>query len=201
MPAEDKLVEVEIHRRGLRQTMDRVSYQRAWCHCVDAIEEFWSRFYAEGKDHFSNFEPWIGPINKSRRKDPVLRYLIEARHQNQHGLFTLSWSQGHYRVGEGFSGLVRNVVIYKDGSYEAAITPNGSNQQEDLVRHVGGKPILPSIHNARTKETFCPPSSHMGQTLPQINPTAAIDAGLSYYKKLLDNAREKFLDLKNETQP
>ncbi|HEC15960.1 MAG TPA: hypothetical protein ENI99_05215 [Sedimenticola sp.] len=74
---------------------DRVTYEREWNEFVDALEEAWNRFYEEGKQLSSKFPPWAGKYIKIRKKDPLLSYLINARHKSQHALLSMDWEQGY----------------------------------------------------------------------------------------------------------
>lgn len=180
-----------MHMLGLRRSQDRVSFEYAWLHCVDGLEEFWAKFYAIGKKHFSNFEPWIGPMNKQRRKYSLLRYLIEAGHQNQHGLINLNWVGGHIRIGQGFNGQISDLVIYKDVSYVADVRPSSFNKGGmDVVKHHGGEPKLPGIFNRKTKKSFAPPSSKHGVT---HTPQSIIKSGYEHYDDLIKQAQTKFI--------
>lgn len=87
------LAKAAAHR--MSGAKDRVTYEREWNEFVDALEEAWNRFYEEGKQLSSKFPPWAGKYIKIRKKDPLLSYLINARHKSQHALLSMDWEQGY----------------------------------------------------------------------------------------------------------
>lgn len=188
----EKLNEAELCALNMRNVKDRVSYESAWAQAVDCLEEFWAKFYSDGKSVSSKFEPWAGKIIKERKDDQLLQYLTQARHQNQHGNLSIAWSRGSYEIGRNFAGQISDLIIYKDGTFSADISAHAKNYDPDIVKHVGGAPTLPAIHNRKFNQTFCPPVAHLGKSCLGLSPHAVILRGLAYYKKVLQDAVEKF---------
>lgn len=46
----------------MEDAKDRIQYEGGWTRLVDSLEEFWTRFFDEGKNTFSAFQPWAGAI-------------------------------------------------------------------------------------------------------------------------------------------
>lgn len=170
---------------------DRVSYQAAWSRFVGALEEFWNGFQW-GKCAFSAFPPWVAAEDKKRRADEALNYLIEARHQVQHGGHPLEWEESRYRLGgPTFNGLIQQTAIYNDGTFAAEAQPAPGSAEFAIVLE-GGGPRLPAIHNKQTKKDFSPPTLHQG--LPLANNLPPHELGklaLAYYQGVLRRAAEK----------
>lgn len=190
--AREKLVEAEHALDKMRNAQNRVSYESAWSCFVDSIEEFWCRFFDEGKSTFTAFQPWAGAIDKERKSDELLQYFYQARHQSQHGRIPMSWDEPKLILGRGFSGRLYGLRIYPDGSYEDQSRPSDPNAKPFLVEHAPGKPILPTIENKRHKQLFSPPTHHRGKSLSDRSPVAVAKLILGYYDQVLAKAVEKF---------
>lgn len=191
--AREKLVEAESALAAMQSARNRVSYEMAWSQFVDAVEEFWCRFFDEGKTSFTNFQPWAGAIDKERKDDETLQYFYQARHQSQHGRIPISWEQPQLILGRGFSGHMYGLKIYPDGSYDAQAESIGPAGQQFVVEHAPGNPVLPTIENKRHKQTFSPPSRHIGIPVVDRSPTKVSRMVLDYYRNVLNRAIAKFV--------
>ncbi len=191
--AREKLEEADTALAEMERAHDRVSYEAAWSQFVDSIEEFWSRFFDEGKNTFSNFQPWAGAIDQERKDDETLQYFYQARHQSQHGRIPMLWEQPQLILGRGFAGAMYELRIHPDGSYEAKAEPNDPAGQPFLVEHAPGKPALPTIENKRYKQSFSPPSKHNGTQIVDRSPNAVARLVLGYYRRVLSQAIHQFV--------
>lgn len=190
--SQEKLCEAEQAINAMKSSRDRVTFERSWADFVDAIEQAWAKFFHEGKRAFSDFQPWAGPRDKERKKDDLLRYLIESRHQSQHGNFSLAWETGSMEVAPGFSGYIKELKIYPNGTYDIEAEPLSDSGPEATVVHDPGKPLLSTIYNRKTKQYFHPPTNHLGKGIGDVRPVNAAKLGLKYYKNLFGEAFEKF---------
>jgi hypothetical protein len=195
--AREKLDEADTALAEMQRAHDRVAYEVAWSQFADSVEEFWCRFFDEGKTTFSNFAPWAGAIDQERKDDETLQYFYQARHQSQHGRIPMSWEQPRLVLGRGFAGRMYGLRIHPDGSYEAQAEPNSSAGQPFLVEHAPGKPVLPTIENKRYKQTFPPPSKHNGNPIADRSPNAVARLVLDYYTRVLSQAITKFVGASN----
>ena len=191
--AREKIVEAEAALAAMRSARDRVSYEAAWSHLVDSVEEFWCRFFDEGKVSFSDFQPWAGSINRERKTDETLQYFYQARHQSQHGRIPMSWEQPKLIIGRGFAGRMYGLRIHLDGSYEDQTAPNDSCGTPFRVEHASGKPILPTIENKLHRQFFPPPKIHNDNPIVDSSPTAVAQLVIEYYRGVLSQAIAKFV--------
>ena len=198
--AGEKLLEAETALAKMQSAHDRVSYEAAWSQFLDSIEEFWCRFFDEGKTTFTNFQPWAGAIDQKRKDDETLQYFYQARHQSQHGRIPMTWEQPQLILGHGFAGRLYELRIHHDGSYEARAEPNNSDALPFFVEHEFGKPILPTIKNTRHKQTFPAPSKHNGNPIADHSPHAVARLVLDYYEHVLSRAITKFVGASDAKQ-
>jgi len=168
----------------------RHAYEMAWSACVDALEQAWVHCYGEAQRRGGRLAPWAGRIVHERRRDPLLRYLIEARHQSQHGGVLLDWNAEQLIIGRGFAGRLYGLHIHRDRTFDADSMPVTPGAPDLAVTSRGLEPRLPTIANRRSGERFEPPRSHRGQDLAEVTPRVVAMHGLSYCQDTLRRARE-----------
>lgn len=190
----EKLDEAEQAIDQMRNASDRIAFEAGWIRFVDSLEESWNRFFDEGKTCFSEFQPWAGAIDAKRKKDEMLSYLYQARHQSQHGRISLRWTEPRMLMAPNFGGLIRSLKIFPDGSYEidATNTDPDTSQPDATVELDPGNAELPIIENKRHKQSFNPPTTFNGQPLAEQSPVAVAERGLMFYRDVLAQAKTKF---------
>jgi hypothetical protein len=188
----DKVAEAESGITYMRRAKHRVGYEAGWTRFVDSIEEAWARFYAEGIQNHRKFRGWISKHNKTRQKDELLCYITQARHQSQHGIIALAWSPGSgISVGQGFAGAMSELKIYSDGSFEAEAQAAPSSPKPFAVYFDPGKATLPTVENKKFKQTFPPPTTHLGKSIAGIGPIEASEQTLLFYRAVFDAAKRE----------
>lgn len=190
--ATEKLHEAELGLSQMLNAKDRIEFEQGWTRSIDCIEEFWTRFFHEGRNSFSNFQPWAGAIDAERKNDHLLQYLYQARHQSQHGRIALEWDEGLLQIAPGFNGQLRGLKIFPDGTFELDSTPAHPSVREAHVVFSGGNARLPVIHNRKHKQLFNPPKEHRGVPLHDLSPIHVIRLGLEYYVSIVNVAVKKF---------
>jgi len=179
----------------MTQSGDRTAYESAWNEFVDFLESSWTTFFHDGKSLSSKFPPWAGRFESERRKDELLRYMVQSRHMAQHGRLELEWEPGKLRLGaekEGVS-LFRNFKIYSDGSneieYKSFVPGN-----KPKVTFEPGNSMLPTVKNARHKQSFAPPTAHLGKKLGTKDPVYVARLAIAYYQEVYAKGAAKFLE-------
>jgi hypothetical protein len=190
--ASEKLHEAALGITQMESATDRIEYESGWTHFVDSLEEFWSRFFDEGKTKFTDFQPWTGALNAQRKQDPLLHYLYQARHQSQHGRIALAWEEGKLLIAPDFFGTIRDLRINKEGSFEVDANPIGGSNAQVRIVHDSGRPQLPVIENKRYKQTFAPPTVHLSQPLADMSPIHVARLGLAFCENIFHQAFAKF---------
>ncbi len=198
--AMEKLLEAAAGIKQIQGAEDRIAYEAGWTRFVDSIEEFWVRFFDEGKERFSTFQPWAGSIEKVRKEDELLRYLYQARHQSQHGRIALDWTEGKLDIALVFSGCIKGLRIFDDETYVFDATPLAGSEVEAVVTHSPGSPQLPMIHNRRHKHEFPPPQTHLSKSCEGVSPEALAEMAFRFYDGVLANALTKFQEATHSRQ-
>lgn len=193
--AAEKLSEAAGAIALMETAPDRIQYEAGWTGFVDSIQEFWTRFVAEGTDKFKKFPPWAGKIQAYRKNDELLQYLYQSRHQSQHGILSVDWVGGGtvHVGGPDFFGTVRDLGIGHDNTYQADMEKSlGSNAPFKLVLDPG-HPVLPTIYDNKHGQQFCPPQFHLGAALNTRTPLTVARLALNYYEDVLKRGLQKFV--------
>lgn len=153
-------------------------------HCVPEILRTTARNDATARQ-------WIGSkFTHEIRKDPVLRFLLQARGTDFHGI-------------EG--GTTPHVEGAKYLGYETNLPFGASIRAPDGTRHEmsGGAIVLEGhvrsfsftfrLSSVTDKDgnTFEPPESHFGEKLADASPVAVAGIALDYYRSLLTEAAKR----------
>jgi hypothetical protein len=190
--ATEKLQEADSGLLQMTNAKDSIEFEQGWIRSVDCLEQFWTRFFDEGKNQFTNFQPWACAIDAQRKSDPLLHYLYQARHQSQHGRISLEWEEERLQIAPGFNGHIRGLQIFSDGTFNLDAVPAHPSVREAAVVFSGGDARLPIINNRKHKQLFNPPKEHRGMALHGLSPMEAIRLGIEYYVTILNQAFEKF---------
>ena len=190
--ASEKMHEAADALAQMRNAQDRINYEAGWTRFVDSLEEFWTRFYDEGKATFPAFQPWAGSVVALRKDEELLKYLYQARHQSQHGRIAMQWEESKHLIAPNFNGHIRGLRIFPDGTYEIDAAPLHPTLPDATIVHDPGNPILPTIENKKHKQTFNPPTIFRGQPILDRAPLSVAQIGLDFYEEILSQALEKF---------
>lgn len=127
---------------------------------------------------------WFGAVNTERRRDPLLRYLYEARNDEEHGL-ALSASHSpnlyHVRAERDYSGefLVRPV-----GPTEIEVFGSDGKPIGQQIGFELGTSKLEEITEKDGKRKVPPPTKHLGEPMAS-EPMVAASLGLRWLEALV----------------
>jgi len=189
----EKLDEAAIGISLMQQPGNSIIFSSGWKRFVDALEQSWVCFFDEGKRQFTDFQPWAGRVDAKRRKDPLLRYILEARHQSQHGGTAIEWTAPVLRIAPTFNGAVHRIRTFDDGTYEIEARPLQPWMPQATVDYSPGEPILRTIINSRyPDQQFPPPTEHQVGAEADTSPLAVAEIGHRFYAGVYAEALEKF---------
>ncbi len=191
--ARRKLDEAAEALRAMEAARDRNECEDGWTRFVDSLEEFWHRFYQEGKEKFDEFPGWVKDRNTLIEADPLLNYLRNARHQNQHGRLSLTWNSPRLRIGSpGFNGHIGDVRIFQDGTYSVDADRTPGSLHAPVLSIEPGDPSIPPVTNRG--KLFSPPTEHLGELIGSTHPLAIGNRGWNWYNNAFCDAIEEFGD-------
>ena len=139
---------------------------------------------------------WFGGKNKLRTKDPLLKYMHQARNSDEHGIAPILAHKGDSILlgtttqgSSGRSGIYfNNVTITNSGLKGEYVVDGGGELTITQAPHVQ----LIAVTNERYKNTFDPPAEHLGKMLSDRSPIGIGALWLSYLGDLVMEASSSF---------
>lgn len=160
-----------------------------WVEFLHRLDRIWNKAEA----HFClspKWRGWSGPYSHTRRKDPLLRYMVHARNCAEHGLASLAEKlPGSFRAGVMFPkpGASTEFRMMIDKDRRIHIVPLKGDL--DVSIQNSSLRLLP-VENRGV--TFPVPSEHLGRQIDPANIPALALLGLEYYEAFVTAAEEKF---------
>lgn len=191
----EKLNEAILGIEQMKSAEDRISYESGWVRFIESLQESWSSFYEEGLSTSTKFQPWAGKFEKVRKSDELLRYLVQSRHQSQHGNIAMEWHSGSIQIAPGYFGHLKGLVINADGTFEVEANPLGKIHDRVQLKHDTGTPRLPVVVNRQHKQSYTPPETHLGKDITSLLPHELGTRAVDFYKGVYDSAIKKFSGL------
>tara|TARA_R110002012_G_scaffold85282_4_gene212771 strand:+ start:1057 stop:1659 length:603 start_codon:yes stop_codon:yes gene_type:complete len=194
------VLKAESRLRIARKALDDMSKAESHQEFADT----WYSFLTAAKNVYTSLEQgakdspqcrqWFGKIKSTRKSDPLLQYLFQARDDEEHGIdFGMEEKPGSLAIGvhkPGFSGdfTIRSLayVSNKDFSIDAK-----SND---------GKPVLVEVTPFRSELKtvtgrgdikYHPPKFHLGKPLPNNTPIVVGRLALSYLSAIVEDAGKR----------
>jgi hypothetical protein len=188
-------VALEKARSRLRSAIRAVEALRA-AEGDDEIHDHWLDFLIAWKGVYSKVQQaaketpqelqWFGAVNKERKADPLLRYLFEARNDEEHGLvYSVQRDLGVYafRVPE-FTGHLKFGM--DDDGNPCMVDAEGKKISE-LTHKDGGEISLHAVSERDSKKKVPPPTSHFDEPI-EPKPIPVAQAGLRWIAALVATA-------------
>jgi len=152
------------------------AFETNWIDFLINLEKVWKKSELECRNYL-NFQPWQGKYQRERRKDPLLKYLKNARDADQHSLQFITSEKGYsceivypsngfiLKIGES----IRVIATSEDPRIEAEPVENRKIIYELPINHLGKKLINPN------------------------DPLEIAELGFNYYEEYLRAIRAKFI--------
>lgn len=170
----------------MRQAENLEQLEEHWKDFLSKLERVWHKAY----NHFSRspkWNGWKGKYEQARKKDPLLSYLVNARHADEH---TVSDITGRETGGIGINPAEgKGLYIEKMEIRNGVI--NIKSPQNLAICFIPDKvKLLPVTNYGRVYEV---PTSHLGTPIDPSNVVAVAEVAASYYAKFLEEARAFFV--------
>ena len=152
-----------------------IDFESKWIDFLHNLEKVWKKAELECSN-IQNFEPWQGSFKSARRKDPLLKYLKNARDADQHS--------------------IQPITIKKDSEINITSPKDGAVFYSGDAIKITSEIKNPRIETKPFKNRgviYEPPIEHLGQKLKDPNdPIELAELGTKYYEEFLNKIREKF---------
>lgn len=163
-------------------------FEEQWKEFLRRLERSWSKAQAHyGKS--PKWNGWQGKIDRQRRTDALLSYLVNARGAEEHTVNEISEIEKDsidINPAEGNSLFIEQLEIRS-----GVITTLRSPQKIRIDFIPGKMRLLPVINRGRT---YGVPTLHLGK---QINPEKVVEVArtaFGFYEKVIAEAEAKFVE-------
>lgn len=159
---------------------DLGGFQDAWSDFLIAANGVYSKLKAGAKGH-GRSEPWFGRHQRLQTKDPLLRYVHQARNADEHGL----------KFG---TAMEATYTFHGSGEPKALFSPDGKllglniRIQAAKMSLKSQRPVLVQITNSMHGDTFDPPDSHLGEPIDDPYPVYVAGLTILYLQKMIEEA-------------
>ncbi|MGH8403771.1 MAG: hypothetical protein ACRESO_10275, partial [Gammaproteobacteria bacterium] len=96
---------------------------------------------------------------------------------------------------------IKNLSLNPDGSFEYEATSADPSKPEMRLVADLGEPRLPAIVNKKYRQSYPPPTEHLGNRLATVSPVVIGEAGLRFYEGVLNSALAEFDYSYRESMP
>lgn len=166
------------------KTMDE--FESDWRGFLNCLEKIWQKVERSCQPMRNTFEPWQGTYHGLRKKDMLLRYLKQARDADNHSIQDVAKIQPGsmgYKFINPNGGYIKHMEI-KNGQ---VVHYEGDPM---IVEETPPHPVAIAVKN--NGEWFNPPTSHLGQAIPNHHPVTLAELGLKFYAAYIDEVESKF---------
>jgi hypothetical protein len=147
-------------------------FQSLWTDFILAASAIYSKLEQGAKGN-SKSEAWFGRKKHERRKDPLLRYLQQARNADEHGLeLSMQQLEPQIQIRTGETGGSAHVQKAKGPKGEPGVQITNLGTTPITITPLNPFAHLATVKDTRFGDSFDPPSAHLGK--PIENPSTAI---------------------------
>ena len=145
------------------------------------------------ENQVKDYGQWKKPYAKLRKKEPLLKYLKQARNAEMHGISeSVSASSGIEIEDKTGRGMQIKAIEYtlKEGLLEINLKTN------DLFTDVNVKlmPIDPKLVKVQNRSKwYNPPKTYLGNKIDDLHPISIAEIGYKFYKSYISDA-ERWLN-------
>jgi hypothetical protein len=188
--AEDRLRKAEAALKRVEIAQMYEEFAAAWSDFVTLCATIFSVLETASKDN-PKCKTWFGTCNNERTADPLLSYMKQTRHVEEHGIEPVTQQEVGFIKFLGNSHI-QNMKVAQSGSLRlltATVTiPPGA----ELQLHM--KPSsakLVSVANPKYGDTFEVPTMHLGQPLSDCSPANVAKLCFTFHQRVVGEARAR----------
>lgn len=161
-------------------------YEEHWKEFLRRVERCWNKAHAHyGKS--PKWNGWHGRIDRLRRTDPLLSYLVNARGAEEH---TVNEITTRHPGGIGINPAEGNSLYIERMEVNNGVISVRSPQKIKVDFIPARMGLLPVTNRGRTYVT---PTLHLGNTIDPQNVQAVAGMALAFYEQVLREAEAFFV--------
>lgn len=161
-------------------------YEENWKEFLRRVERCWSKV----QSHYGKrpkWNGWQGRIDRLRRTDPLLAYLVSSRGAQEH---TVNAITTRHPGGIGINPAEGNSLYIEHMEGNNGVVSIRSPQKLKIDLIPGRMGLIPVTNRDRTYAT---PTSHLGKTIDPDDVSAVARAALDFYEQAVRDAENFFV--------
>ncbi|WGI26589.1 hypothetical protein QEN58_05895 [Halomonas alkaliantarctica] len=183
---QQELNEATVHVIGMENADSLDAFEKHWRGFLHHLERVWNKSQAHFKNHPA-WNGWKGQYDRTRRQDPLLSYLINARGADEHTVAEITYRVPGNTTISNNSG--RPITITKGDFTGRGTARYEADGELDIKFNPGRTKLLP-VYNRGVE--YRPPTSHKDES---IDPNDVIDVarkGVEFYDEMLRLTTARF---------
>jgi len=187
--------DLEIAKKQIKVMASTTNFKvfyEAWENYLIRIERSWERAERILRDR-KGIQQWIKPYKALRKKDPLLKYLKQARNAETHAV-TNTIDINPKIVVKDKLGRPFTVRDTKTRMEKGTLNIDIDTGHDALFLYE--TKVIPSVPQftkiINRGKRFDPPLSHLDNDIENIHPVDAAKSGLMFYQTFLTDAEEKY---------
>ena len=152
-----------------------IDFESNWIDFLNNLEKIWKKSELEC-NNISNFQPWQGSFKKERRRDPLLKYLKNARDADQHSIQPITIEKD-YEI---------NIISPKEGQ------TFGFGEKIEIKTEIK-EPRIETKAFKNRGVIYEPPLKHLNNKIKNPkDPIELAELGIIFYEEYLNKIKVKF---------
>lgn len=182
----EELQRAEQALEAMRSAANLDEFEEHWKEFLRRVERVWSKMIS----HFGKSPKWSGwssPFEHSRRTDPLLSYLVNARGAEEHTVNDIvARDPGGIGINPAFGDTLHiKRLEQRDGQISV------ESAQPLKIDFIPAKTrLLPVVNRGRT---YAVPSHHLDKVVDSSNVLAVAEAALAFYRGALKSGEAFFV--------
>lgn len=182
-----ELARAQVSANAIHTAQSFTEFNERWVGFLHHLERIWFKSEA----HFGKspkWNGWKGRYERDRKRDPLLRYLRNARGAEEHTIAPLAANAAIRLMPSDSGSEMPNFTfeIGTDGNLQVK-----SDGPFNMVWHGGGAQLLDIVNRG---VTYTVPSSHLGQKVNPSDLQQILAFALVFYRHFLDEAEKAFYE-------
>lgn len=181
-----ELARARVAAQKMATAVSLDEYEENWKEFLRRIERCWNKAHAHyGKS--PKWNGWNGPIDKLRRTDQLLSYLVNARGAEEH---TVNEITTRHPGGIGINPAEGDSLYIERLEMSGGTLSINSPQKLNIAFTQARMGLVPVTNRGRTYAT---PTSHLGQSVDPHDVRTVANMALDFYEQALRDAEAFFV--------
>jgi len=184
-----EIAEVELEKMASTNSFKEMT--EFWQNILIRLERIWERAEPLIKKEEKG-QKYLEPYYKQRRKDPLLRYIRQARNVEMHGIEGSIDKPLSLKISEKYGRKFRMDTI-TSSLIDGVLTINLDTPDTHLDYQIALEPKDPHLVRIKNRgEWYNPPTEHLGNHIRDLHPVFIAKIAIEFYGGFLKEADNHF---------